>query len=88
VREQACDLSDTHSQVILGANDKHLLFRSCAGVSIHGNRIDFTLGTRVRCTNAFGHFYMAVIERVHHRYVAPALLREAVEHVQRQHRTD
>jgi len=86
VREQASDLSDTRSQVILGANDKHLLFRSCVGVSIQGERVDFTLGTRVRCTNAFGHLYMALITHVHHHYVAPTLLRAAVEHVQRQRR--
>lgn len=86
VREQASDLFNTRSQVILGANDKHLLFRSCAGVTIHGDRIDFTLGTRVRCTNVFGHVYMALINRVHQRYVTPTLLRQAVEYVLRKER--
>jgi hypothetical protein len=81
VREQASDPFDTHGQVILGANDKHLLFRSCVGVAIRGDRIDFTLGTRVRCTNVFGHVYMGLINRVHQRYVTPTLLRQAVEHV-------
>ncbi|GLQ93860.1 DUF2867 domain-containing protein [Dyella acidisoli] len=86
VREQASDLFNTRSQVILGANDKHLLFRSCAGVVVHGDRIDFTLGTRVRCTNVFGHVYMTLINRVHQRYVTPTLLRQAVEHVLRKQR--
>lgn len=81
VHGQASDTSDTHCQVVLGANDKHLLFRSCVGVVITGHRIDFTLGTRVRCTNPFGHIYMALIERVHQRYVAPTLLRQAIEHL-------
>jgi hypothetical protein len=67
--------------VVLGANDKHLQFRSCVGVVITGDRVDFTLGTRVRCTNLFGHVYMAVIEHVHQRYIAPTLLRQAVEHL-------
>ena len=83
VREHASDVFDTRSQVILGANDKHLLFRSCAGVAIRGDRIDFTLGTRVRCTNVFGHIYMALINRIHRRYVAPVLLRQAVEYMAR-----
>lgn len=84
VRGQASNASDTRCQVVLGANDKHLLFRSCAGVSITGNRIDFTLGTRVRCTNTFGHIYMALIERIHQRYVAPTLLLQAIEHLLRE----
>jgi len=88
VREQASDLFDAHSQVILGANDRHLLFRSCVGVVVRGDRIDFTLGTRVRCANAFGHIYMALINRVHQRYVTPTLLRQAVEHVLRQEHPD
>ncbi|RUL74920.1 DUF2867 domain-containing protein [Dyella choica] len=81
VREQASDAHDAHSQVVLGANDRHLLFRSCVGVAVTGDRIDFTLGTRVRCANPFGHIYMALIERVHRRYIAPTLLRQAIEHL-------
>jgi hypothetical protein len=79
VREQVVDAADTQCQVVLGANDKHLQFRSCVGVVINGDRVDFTLGTRVRCTNLSGHVYMAVIEHVHQRYIAPTLLRQAVE---------
>lgn len=81
VRDQAINAADTQCQVVLGANDKHLLFRSCVGVNVIGNRVDITLGTRVRCKNAFGRVYMALIDRVHHRYVAPTLLRHAVEHL-------
>lgn len=81
VRAQASDPRDTQCEVVLGANDKHLLFRSCVGVAIHGDRIGFTLGTRVRCTNPFGHLYMALIEHVHRRYIAPTLLRQAVQYL-------
>jgi hypothetical protein len=81
VREQASNRQETLSQVVLGANDKHLLFRSCVSVAIHGERIDFTLGTRVSCSNLFGHIYMALIAHAHRRYIAPTLLRQAVEHL-------
>nr|WP_295383201.1 DUF2867 domain-containing protein [Pseudoxanthomonas sp.] len=71
---------DRHAQVVLGADDRHLVFRSCVGVEIvSGDRIDISLGTRVRCSNVFGHAYLALIDRVHHTYVAPAMLRAAVE---------
>jgi hypothetical protein len=78
VRDQQRDGIDQRCQVVLGANDKHLLFRSCIGIAIAGDRIDVTLGTRVRCTNRFGHVYMALVDQVHHRHVGPALLRQAV----------
>jgi hypothetical protein len=72
---------DSRAQVILGANDKHLIFRSCVGVQIiNVDRVDITIGTRVRCENLFGHFYMALIDYVHRHYVTPTMLRMAVEH--------
>lgn len=72
---------NTFSQVILGADDKHLKFRSCVGVKIvNQHQVEFTLGTRVQCTNLFGRFYMAVIDRVHRGYITPTMLRMAVEH--------
>ncbi|MEO6921216.1 MAG: DUF2867 domain-containing protein [Collimonas sp.] len=80
VLDQAVNAADTRAQVILGASDKHLLFRSCAGVEIiDDHHIDITLGTRVHCKNLFGRFYMKAIDYVHRRYVAPAMLRLAVE---------
>lgn len=69
------------AQVILGADDKHLVFRSCVGVQVlDGNRVEITLGTRVHCKNLFGRFYMAAIHRVHRAYIAPTMLRMAAEH--------
>jgi len=67
------------AEVVLGADDKHLKFRSCVAVRIDadGNAL-ITLGTRVVVRNAFGRFYMAVIDRVHRHYVTPTLLRTAV----------
>lgn len=82
VLAQQVDSNGRMAQVILGANDKHLMFRSCVGVRLLSNtQIEFSLGTRVQFHNAFGRFYMAMIERVHRRYVTPTMLKMAVAHV-------
>jgi len=81
VIDQVVDRDGARAQVILGADDKHLIFRSCVSVQILDNqRVDFALGTRVRCKNLFGRFYMAMIHHAHRSYVSPAMLRMAVEH--------
>ena len=77
---QAIEEDDRTAQVILGADDKHLRFRSCVAVSLRKGRVAFSLGTRVQCTNRFGRFYMRVIQAVHRGYIAPAMLRLAVDH--------
>lgn len=73
--------ADGHSaQVLLGADDRHLAFRSCIGVRcLEDGRVEYSLSTRVACHNAFGRLYMALIERTHRRYIAPHLLQVAVE---------
>lgn len=82
VLEQSIDADDRRAQVVLGADDKHLRFRSCAGVEIlPDGKVRFTLGTRVRNRNLFGAVYMRLIDRTHRRYVAPAMLSMAVGHV-------
>ncbi|MNN86633.1 hypothetical protein D3C81_2040710 [compost metagenome] len=43
-------------------------------------QVQISLGSRVQTLNAFGRFYMAMIDSAHRHYVAPALLRRAVEH--------
>lgn len=81
VLAQRIDAGGRRAQVLLGADDRHLRFRSCVGVEIlPGGDVVVTLGTRVHCLNAFGRVYMAVIDRVHRGYVSPALLRPAVDH--------
>ncbi|MGH8028403.1 MAG: DUF2867 domain-containing protein [Arenimonas sp.] len=71
-------------QVILGADDKHLRFRSCVTVErFDDGRVDVQLGTRVQTTNAFGHLYMVLIDRTHRGYVSPVMLRLAVDHAVR-----
>jgi len=84
VIDQRIDANDTFAQVILGADDKHLRFRSCVAVRKLGpGRIELSLGTRVACTNLFGHAYMAAIDRLHRSYISPAMLRGAAEHALR-----
>ncbi|PMQ04684.1 hypothetical protein DyAD56_13480 [Dyella sp. AD56] len=81
VIDQRVDADDTFAQVILGADDKHLRFRSCVAVRIRGaGRVELSLGTRVQCTNLFGHAYMAVVDHFHRSYASPTMLRAATEH--------
>jgi hypothetical protein len=73
------------AQVILGADDRHLAFRSCASVRhLPDGRTEFSLSTRVACKNLFGRFYLAAISSVHRRYVTPTMLRSAVNVVRAQ----
>ena len=72
----------TVSQVILGANDKHLKFRSCIRVEvINDSHIMFSLDNRVNCENFFGRIYMTAIDLVHRHYIAPVMLRRSVDYV-------
>ncbi|MEZ0472016.1 DUF2867 domain-containing protein [Luteimonas salinilitoris] len=81
VLDQRIDHDGRRAQVILGADDRHLVFRSCVGVEIMGDgRILVTLGTRVHCRNGFGRVYMALIDGVHRRYVSPSMLGTAAAH--------
>jgi len=81
VLAQEITASGTRAQVILGADDRHLKFRSCVGVELlpTGAAV-ITLGTRVQSTNLFGHVYMALIDHVHRNYVSPTMLQLAVDH--------
>ena len=75
---QAVAADDRSAEVLLGADDKHLRFRSSVRVDIGADgRIRFSLSTRVQCKNLFGRFYMASIDRVHRGYIAPAMLQLA-----------
>lgn len=81
VFDQRVNASNTQAEVILGADDKHLAFRSCVGVKIIDNhRAEITLGNRVHCKNAFGRFYMSAIDVTHRKYVSPAMMRMAADY--------
>lgn len=80
---------DRRAEVLLGADDRHLQFRSGVGVAFSGDgSVEFSLATRVRTRNLFGRVYLALIDRVHRRYVAPAMLRLAVDHALRRLRSE
>lgn len=84
VLAQQVDDHDRTAQVILGANDKHLIFRSCASVRLFDNgTVEFSLSTKVACKNLFGRFYMATISQTHRRYITPTMLMYAVMNVVR-----
>ena len=79
VIDQSVNTDNTLAQVILGANDKHVQFRSCVSAQlIADDQAEVILATRVHCLNTFGRFYMACISAVHRRYIAPTMLRMAV----------
>lgn len=65
------------TQVLLGADDRHLSFRSCVSVQRDGDNVLFTLSTRVHCRNLFGRTYMAMVDPLHRQYIAPVMLRSA-----------
>lgn len=72
------------AEVLLGADDRHLAFRSCVGAEHTADGLRITLGTRVRCRNAFGRVYMSLIDSVHRRYISPTMLEMAVAHALQQ----
>lgn len=75
------------AQVILGADDRHLVFRSCvAARRLDDGRVEFSLATRVACKNLFGRAYMALISTTHRRYIAPTMLEYATQAVLDKHR--
>lgn len=71
------------AQVLLGADDRHLRFRTCVAVrQLPDASLEFSLGTRVSCRNAFGRLYLGLIDAAHRRYIAPRLLATAVDALQ------
>jgi hypothetical protein len=83
VLDQRVDARIQQAEVMLGADDRHLRFRSCVGVRFVGDDAHITLGTRVQCRNWFGRGYISAIDRVHRRYISPTMLEMAVEHALR-----
>lgn len=79
VVDQRIARDGSRAEVVLGADDKHVMFRSCVAVIKHSDQqAEVRLENAVHCRNLFGHFYMAAIRVVHQRAIAPAMLRDAV----------
>lgn len=71
----------THAEVVLGADDRHLGFRTSIAVEClkdGGMRISMT--TRVKTRNRFGWIYMSIVDPVHRRWIAPAILDAALNY--------
>ena len=80
----AVDALDRRAEVILGIDDRHLVFRSCVAVVTRSDGTTaISLATRTKTLNLFGKLYMRAIDRAHRRCVAPAMLRFAVEYALR-----
>ncbi len=80
VLAQSISADGRTAQVILGADDKHLVFRTCVAVRLVGaGAVEFSMANRVACTNLFGRVYMALIAGTHRRVVAPTMLAHAVD---------
>ena len=74
----ASSISANSAQVLLGSDDRHLQFRSSVAVQRDGELITFSLSTRVHCRNPFGHLYMAAVDPMHRHFIAPKMLKTAV----------
>lgn len=80
VLAQRSDADGQQVQVVLGADDKHLRFRSSIALRrIGDHRIVLTMATQVSCRNWLGRLYMASIHHVHHHYIVPSMLRAATQ---------
>jgi hypothetical protein len=81
VLAQSIAADGRRAEVMLGADDRHLKFRSCIGIEYRDDgRLAFTMATRVRCLNGFGRLYMAAIDTTHRRYIAPTMMMRAAEY--------
>lgn len=84
VLEERIDAQDGFAEVVLGADDRHLSFRSSVSLRIcDAHTAEITLANKIHCKNLFGRFYIASIHAVHRRYIAPAMLRMAADHAVR-----
>lgn len=77
VWDQDVNVENTIAQVVLGANDKHLQFRSVVMVEIDEEAIVISLSNRVAYRNLFGRFYMTCIQSIHQNYIVPTMLSSA-----------
>lgn len=67
------------AEVLLGADDRHLRFRTSVRVTrCADGQVIAQMATCVIPRNRFGRIYMALIGSVHRRYISPLMLRRAV----------
>lgn len=67
------------AEVMLGADDRHLRFRTSVSVQRKEEAsVVVSLSSRVACQNLFGKLYMVAIQKTHESYVSPKLLSSAI----------
>lgn len=82
VLDQAVTSDGRKAEVMLGADDWHLRFRSSVSVERRADGVVIVqLANRVAPSNAFGRLYMSAISATHRRVVGPRMLRSALAEV-------
>lgn len=74
---QKINLNNTEVQIVLGADDKHLQFRSVVMVEVKAEGIVISLSNRVAYRNLFGQIYMRCIRSIHQKFIVPKMLATA-----------
>ncbi len=81
-QHQEINTEDTFAQVLLGADDKHLKFRSCVAIKKKNDtNFNIILGTSVHCNNLFGKIYINSIDLIHRKYITPSMLKRAADYM-------
>ncbi len=70
-----------HAAVVLGADDRHLVFRTSMEVErLVDGRMRISMTTSVQTRNRLGRIYMCLVDPLHRRWIAPAILDAALAH--------
>lgn len=72
---------DQCAEVMLGADDRHLTFRTLMKVErLEEGGMRVSMATTVQTLNRFGWLYMCLVDPLHRRWIAPAILDAALGH--------
>lgn len=72
------------AEVVLGADDRHLRFRTTMRVARERDgAMQVSMATVVQTLNRFGWLYIQLVDPVHRRFIAPAILDAAIAHAMR-----
>jgi hypothetical protein len=73
---------ESRAEVVLGADDRHVRFRTAVSVAKVGNgQTRLSMSTKLITLNAFGRFYLAAIDVPHRKLISPQIMRFAVAHL-------
>ncbi len=72
---------EDQAEVMLGADDRHVAFRTVVGVKMIGaNRARLAMGTRLATRNWFGTLYSAAVDLPHRKFITPLIMQAAIDH--------